>query len=46
MTLSRRLDFQSKVRDEIKATREQAVHWGDGELTVADLDSMKYILVS
>ncbi|KAF8519900.1 hypothetical protein BU17DRAFT_65715 [Hysterangium stoloniferum] len=33
-----------KFRDEIKATHTQATRRGDDELSVADLDSMKYLL--
>ena len=39
--LSRHPEFQKAVRDEIEATRAQAALRGDGELSVADLDSMK-----
>jgi cytochrome P450 len=42
--LARRPDFQNEVRDEIKATRAEASLRGDSELSVADLDSMKYLL--
>ena len=42
--LSRNLAVQTKVREEIKATRRHAAQRGDDELTVADLDSMKYLL--
>jgi cytochrome P450 len=42
--LARHPDFQDKVRDEIRATRDQATQRGDGELSVADLDSMKCLL--
>ncbi|KAF8521956.1 hypothetical protein BU17DRAFT_64680 [Hysterangium stoloniferum] len=34
----------ANVRDEIKATRTQATRRGDDELSVANLDSMKYLL--
>ncbi|KAF8518122.1 cytochrome P450 [Hysterangium stoloniferum] len=37
-------EYQTLVRDEIKATRMQATRRGDDELSVADLDSMKYLL--
>ena len=39
--LSRHPEFQKAVRGEIKATRAEAALRGDGELSVADLDSMK-----
>jgi len=42
--LSRHPDFQNKVREEIKETRAQAANRGDSDLSVADLDSMKYLL--
>jgi cytochrome P450 len=42
--LSRHPGFQSRVREEINATRAQAAQRGNGELTVADLDSMQYLL--
>ena len=42
--LSRNPTVQTKVREEIKATRRRAAQRGDDELTVADLDSMKYLL--
>jgi cytochrome P450 len=42
--LSRHPEFQNEVREEIKATRAQATQRGDAELSVADLDSMKYLL--
>ncbi|KAF8582153.1 cytochrome P450 [Ramaria rubella] len=44
--LSRHPGYQSRVRDEIKVARAQAAHRGgmDGELSVADLDSMKYTI--
>ncbi|KAF8507409.1 PAH-inducible cytochrome P450 monooxygenase PC-PAH 1 [Gautieria morchelliformis] len=39
--LSRHPGFQSRVREEIKTTRAQAAQRGNGELTIADLDSMQ-----
>jgi hypothetical protein len=42
--LARHPEFQNKVREEIKATRAHAAQRGDDELSVADLDSMKYLL--
>ncbi|KAF8512621.1 cytochrome P450 [Hysterangium stoloniferum] len=42
--LARHPEYQKLVKDEIKATREQASRRGDKELSVADLDSMKYLL--
>ncbi|KAF8511881.1 cytochrome P450 [Hysterangium stoloniferum] len=42
--LARNREYQTLVRDEIKATRTQATRRGDDELSVADLDSMKYLL--
>ncbi|KAF8518583.1 cytochrome P450, partial [Gautieria morchelliformis] len=42
--LSRHPDFQTKVRQEIKVTREQAAQRGDHDLSIADLDSMTCLL--
>jgi hypothetical protein len=42
--LSRHPEFQNEIREEIKVTRAQAAQRGDAELSVADLDSMKYLL--
>ena len=42
--LSRNPAVQTKVREEIKAARRHAAQRGEDELTVADLDSMKYLL--
>ncbi|KAF8517110.1 cytochrome P450 [Gautieria morchelliformis] len=42
--LSRHSDFQTKVRQEIKVTREQAAQRGDHYLSIADLDSMTCLL--
>ncbi|KAF8511769.1 PAH-inducible cytochrome P450 monooxygenase PC-PAH 1, partial [Gautieria morchelliformis] len=42
--LSRHPGFQSRVREEIKTTRAQEGQRGNGELTVADLDSMQCLL--
>ncbi|KAF8507406.1 cytochrome P450 [Gautieria morchelliformis] len=42
--LSRHPGFQTRVREEIKTTRAQAGQRGNGELTVADLDSMQCLL--
>ncbi|KAF8511968.1 PAH-inducible cytochrome P450 monooxygenase PC-PAH 1 [Gautieria morchelliformis] len=42
--LSRNPGFQSRVREEIKTTRAQAAQRGNGELTIADLDSMQCLL--
>ena len=42
--LTQHPEFQNQVRKEIKATRAQAVLRGDRELTISDLDSMKYLL--
>jgi cytochrome P450 len=41
--LSRRPDFQNNIREEIKSTRAQAAQ-RDDELSVAELDSMKYLM--
>ncbi|GJJ11716.1 hypothetical protein Clacol_005953 [Clathrus columnatus] len=41
--LSRHPEYQTKVRDEIKATRARITERGDGELTISDLDSMQYL---
>jgi hypothetical protein len=42
--LSKHPEVQSKLRDEIKATRAEAAGRGDQTLTISDLDSMKYTL--
>ncbi|KAF8576236.1 cytochrome P450 [Ramaria rubella] len=42
--LSTRPMFQDRIREEIKQMRMQAAQRGDGYLSVADLDSMKYLL--
>ncbi|KAF8587081.1 cytochrome P450 [Ramaria rubella] len=42
--LSRHPDFQNQVREEIQTTRAKAAQRGDDELSVADLDSMTYLL--
>ncbi|KAF8521755.1 cytochrome P450 [Hysterangium stoloniferum] len=42
--LARNPEYQTLVRDEIKARRIQAIQRGDDELSDADLDSMKYLL--
>jgi len=42
--LSRHPEFQNVVREEIKATRAQATQRGDYGMSVADVDSMKYLL--
>jgi len=44
--LSRNLGYQNKIREEIKSTRAAAAERGDLELTIADLDSMKYTLAA
>ncbi|KAF8589039.1 cytochrome P450 [Ramaria rubella] len=42
--LSTHPEFQDLVRNEIQQTRKQAAQRGDREMSVADLDSMKYLL--
>ena len=43
--LSKRRQLQGELRKEIKETRARSVQWGNkGELSMADLDSMKYLL--
>jgi cytochrome P450 len=42
--LARNPEYQTLVRAEIKATREQAATRGDNDLLISDLDSMKYLL--
>ena len=42
--LAKNPEVQSCLRDEVKAIRAQAAYRGDGELSLADLDSMKYLL--
>ncbi|GJJ11714.1 hypothetical protein Clacol_005951 [Clathrus columnatus] len=41
--LSRHPEYQTKVREEIKATRARVAERGDGEITISDLDSMQYL---
>lgn len=41
--LAKHPDYQRQLREEIWATKKQAVERGDAELTVADLDSMRYL---
>ncbi|KAF8589246.1 cytochrome P450 [Ramaria rubella] len=42
--LSRHPSAQAQIRAEIQQARERIAQRGDGEFTVADLDSMKYLL--
>ena len=42
--LAKSPETQRRVREEIKATRTRATQRGDRELSVADLDSMKYLI--
>ncbi|KAF8499477.1 cytochrome P450 [Hysterangium stoloniferum] len=42
--LSRHLEYQALVREEIKAIKEQISQRGNNEITIADLDTMKYML--
>lgn len=42
--LSRNPELQSRMRNEIKATRAQAAQRGRRELTIADLDTMHNVL--
>ncbi|KAF8573774.1 cytochrome P450 [Ramaria rubella] len=42
--LSKHPEFQNLLRHEIKQTRKEAAQRGDKEFSVADLDSMKYLL--
>jgi len=44
--LSRHKEYQTVVREEIKAARAAAKARGDVELTIADLDSMKYLVAA
>lgn len=44
--LSRRPNYQRKVREEIKATRALAVGRGDESLSVADFESMTYTVAA
>ncbi|KIJ43585.1 hypothetical protein M422DRAFT_169637 [Sphaerobolus stellatus SS14] len=44
--LSRNIEYQNLMRNEIKATREKAAERGDTELTIGDMDSMQYMLVA
>jgi cytochrome P450 len=42
--LARNPEYQTLVRAEIKATREQVAKRGDHDFLISDLDSMKYLL--
>jgi Cytochrome P450 len=42
--LSRHPEIQTRVREEVRAARAHASKRGNGELTVTDLDSMKWLL--
>jgi hypothetical protein len=42
--LARNPEYQTLVRAEIKAAREQAATRGDHDHLISDLDSMKYLL--
>jgi cytochrome P450 len=44
--LSKHPEYQKKIREEIKSARAQASQRGDDELSIADLDSMKYLLAA
>ncbi|KIJ48702.1 hypothetical protein M422DRAFT_247562 [Sphaerobolus stellatus SS14] len=44
--LSKHPKYQKLIREEIKATRGKAAERGDSELTIGDLDSMKYMLAA
>ncbi|KIJ43581.1 hypothetical protein M422DRAFT_253163 [Sphaerobolus stellatus SS14] len=44
--LSRHREYQSLIREEIKAIRERATERGDLELTIGDMDAMKYMLAA
>jgi hypothetical protein len=44
--LSRRPDYQSRIRDEIKSARAQAEQRGDSDLTITDLDAMPLMLAA
>ncbi|GJJ11014.1 hypothetical protein Clacol_005243 [Clathrus columnatus] len=41
--LSRHPEYQTKLRDEIKALRTRVAERGDDEITITDLDSMQYL---
>ncbi|GJJ11676.1 hypothetical protein Clacol_005912 [Clathrus columnatus] len=41
--LSRHPEYQTKLRDEIKALRTHVAERGDNEITITDLDSMQYL---
>ena len=42
--LAKNPEIQGRVREEIKVTRAKATQRGEGELSLADLDSMKYLI--
>ncbi|GJJ07024.1 hypothetical protein Clacol_001222 [Clathrus columnatus] len=42
--LSRHPEYQTKVREEIRATCARVAERNDGEITIPDLDSMQYLL--
>ncbi|KIJ48697.1 hypothetical protein M422DRAFT_162335 [Sphaerobolus stellatus SS14] len=44
--LSKHPKYQRLIREETKATRGKAAERGDSELTIGDLDSMKYMLAA
>ncbi|KIJ31170.1 hypothetical protein M422DRAFT_267252 [Sphaerobolus stellatus SS14] len=44
--LSLHREYQTLIREEIAATRAAAAERGDSDLTIADLDSMKYLLAA
>ncbi|KIJ48680.1 hypothetical protein M422DRAFT_247541 [Sphaerobolus stellatus SS14] len=44
--LSKHPKYQRFIREEIKATHGKAAERGDSELTIGDLDSMKYMLAA
>lgn len=44
--ISKHPEFQAQVREEIKKTRAQVARRGDTDFSIADLDSMKYLLAA
>ncbi|KAI0640269.1 PAH-inducible cytochrome P450 monooxygenase PC-PAH 1 [Trametes polyzona] len=44
--LARHPDYQSKMREEVRAIRARVAERGDSEFSVTDLDSMTYVLAA
>jgi cytochrome P450 len=44
--VAKRRDYQNILREEVKSLKEVALNRGDAELSIADYDSMKYMLAA